>query len=99
MNNPVIPTTQGQICKLLHPPSLEKAAEAYLILEDLTSYEDTAIIYVISLSDLQKNIENPTASPLQAFIKSDLSVVAEDLKSYLDSMMGPNDQERLIAGN
>lgn len=90
MNNPVIPTKQGQICKLVNPPSAEKAAEAYLILEDVTSYDDTAIIHVISLLDLQENMANPTASPLQAFVKSDLTVVAEDLRSYLESIIGGN---------
>ena len=85
MNNQVIPTKQGQICKLVKPFPDENPAETYLILEDLFSYDDNAIIYVVSITDLQRNIQNPTGAPRKAVTKSELTVVAEDLTSYVES--------------
>ena len=85
MNNQVIPTKQGQICKLVKPFPDEHPAETYLILEDLSDYGENAIIYVVSLTDLQRNIANPALAPRKAVTKSELTVVAEDLTSYVES--------------
>ncbi|PQJ09580.1 hypothetical protein CJD36_016710 [Flavipsychrobacter stenotrophus] len=80
-----IPTKQGQICKIVNRLPDENLAETYLILEDLASYSDDATIYVVSITDLQRNISNPTAAPRKAVMKSKLTVVAEDLTSYVES--------------
>jgi len=85
MNNQVVPTKQGQICKLVKPYPDENPAETYLILEDLSEYADNAIIYVVSITDLQRNAANPNFSPRKAVTKSELTVVAEDLTSYVES--------------
>jgi len=85
MNNQTIPSKQGQIVKLKNPMPDENPAETYLILEDLTPYADDAIIYVVSITDLQRNITNPALSPRKAVTKSELTVVAEDLTSYVES--------------
>jgi len=85
MNDQVIPTKQGQICKLVKPYPDENPAESYLVLEDVSDYADNAIIYVVSVTDLQRNIHNPTASPRKAVTKKELTVVAEDLTSYVES--------------
>jgi len=85
MNNQIIPSKQGQIVKLTNPLPDENPAETYLILEDLTPYADDAIIHVVSVTDLQRNIHNPTASPRKAVTKMELTVVAEDLTSYVES--------------
>jgi len=85
MDNQTIPSKQGQIVKLTNPMPDESPAETYLILEDLTLYADDAIIYVVSLTDLQRNIVNPALSPRKAVTKSELMVVAEDLTSYVES--------------
>lgn len=85
MNNQIIPTKQGQICKLVEPFSDENPREAYIILEDLTPYTNNAIIYVVSLTDLQRNAANPTLSPRKAVTKSELTVIAHDLTSYVES--------------
>jgi len=85
MNDQVIPTKQGQICKLVKPYPGENPAETYLILEDVSEYADNAIIYVVSITDLQRNIANPTLSPRKAVTKSELTVVAEDLTSLAQS--------------
>ncbi len=63
----------------------ENPAETYLILEDLNSCADDAIIYVVSITDLQRNIANPALSPRKAVTKSELTVVADDRTSYVES--------------
>ena len=85
MNDQVLPTKQGQICKFVKLLPDENPAESYIILEDLTSYADNAIIYVVSITDLQRNISNPTIAPRKAVTKSELVFVAEDLTSYIES--------------
>ena len=85
MNTQILPSRQGQIVKLTHPLPDEHPLETYLILEDLASYADDAIIYVVSITDLQRNIANPLLSPRKAVTKSELTVVAEDLTSYVES--------------
>lgn len=79
------PSRQGQIVKLTHPATDENPLETYLILEDLDKYSDDDIIYIVSITDLQRNIHNPTAAPRKAVTKSELTVVAEDLQSYVES--------------
>jgi hypothetical protein len=85
MNDQVIPTKQGQICKLVKPFPDENPAETYLILEDVSEYADHAIIYVVSITDLQRNASNPALSPRKAVTKSELTVVADDLVSLVES--------------
>jgi len=85
MNDQVTPTKQGQICKLVKPYPDENPAETYIILEDVSDYADNAIIYVVSITDLQRNISNPALSPRKAVTKSELTVVAQDLITYVES--------------
>jgi hypothetical protein len=80
-----IPTKQGQICRIINPFPDENPAETYLIIEDISQYSDDTIIYVVSITDLQRNVSNPTLAPRKAVTKSELSVVADDLKSYVES--------------
>jgi hypothetical protein len=79
------PSKQGQICKIIKPLPDENPLETYIITEDLSEYGDDDIIYVVSITDLQRNISNPTKAPRKAVTKSELSVVAEDLTSYVES--------------
>ena len=85
MSNQTIPTTQGQIVKIINPLPDENHAETYLILEDLTDYSNDTVIYVVSLTDLQRNISNPMLAPRKAIKKSELILVAEDLTSYVET--------------
>ncbi len=85
MGTQTIPTKQGQICKITDPLPDENPAEVYIITEDVSIYNDDAIIYVVSITDLQRNISNPALSPRKAVTKSELTVVAEDLTSYVES--------------
>jgi hypothetical protein len=89
MKNQTIPSKQGQVVKLTNPMADENPAEAYLILEDLASYADDAIIYIVSITELQRNIQNPTGALRKAVTKSELTVVAEDLTSYVESWNKP----------
>jgi hypothetical protein len=89
MDNPNIPSKQGQIVKLTNPLPDENPAETYLILEDLDNYSDNAIIYVVSITDLQRNIANPSLSPRKAVTKSELTLVAQDLTNYIQSFNRP----------
>lgn len=79
------PEKQGQICKIINPMPDENPEETYLITEDVGGYSDDAIIYVVSLTDLQRNISNPTLCPRKAVTKSELTVVADDLTSFVES--------------
>ena len=85
MTTQILPTKQGQICKIIQQRQDENPAETYLILEDLADYDDNAIFYVVSITDLQRNITNPTLAPRKAITKSELTVVAEDLISFVES--------------
>ena len=85
MREQKVPTKQGQVCKITNTYPDENPEEAYLILEDLASYPDDAIIYVVSITDLQRNIANPASSPRKAVTKSELTLVAEDLTRYVES--------------
>jgi len=84
-NQKILPSKQGQVCKITNPLPDENPAETYLITEDISVYPDDATIYVVSLTDLQRSISNPALTPRKAIIKSDLNVVADDLKTYVES--------------
>lgn len=85
MEQIVIPKKEGQIVNPNKPGNSNNSVETYLILEDLHQYSDDDIIYVVSITDLQRNIHNPTSAPRKAVTKSELTVVAEDLQSYVES--------------
>ena len=53
-----MPTKQGQICKIINQPS-----EEFIVIDDPGIVNDTGSINVVSLKDLQRNIENPLAAP------------------------------------
>ncbi len=84
MNSQIIPSKQGQICKIINPFPDENPAETYLITDDVSGCGDT-LLYVVSLTELQRNISNPTLTPRKAIMKSELTVVAEDLTSFVES--------------
>jgi len=55
------------------------------VTKDLSLYGNDRVIYVIGLNDLQRNISNPALAPNKAIEKSELTVVGEDLKRYVES--------------
>ncbi len=85
MNKQNLPTKQGQIVKIINPCPDEKPAEAYLVTEDVSVYSDDATIYIVSLTDLQRNISTPALTPRKAIKKSEVTVLADDLTAYVQS--------------
>jgi len=85
MDNQKVPTKQGQIVKIRNPYPDENPAEAYLVTEDVSVYSDDATIYIVSITELQRNIAHPALSQRKAVTKSELALVAEDLKSFIES--------------
>ena len=81
----MIPSKQGQVCKLTNPAQDENPQEAYLIIEDVSNYPSNQITYVVSITDLQRNIANPPRAPRKAVSLDEMTVVAEDLTSYVQS--------------
>lgn len=81
----IAPSKQGQICKAVNPLPGEHETEAYIITEDVSVYHYDEIIYVASITDLHRNINNPLLAPRKAIKKSELRVVANDLMSYVAS--------------
>ena len=67
------------------PRSNENPAETYLVIEDISGYTDSTITYVVSLTDLQRNLANPLHCPRKAVSISELEVVADDINSFVNS--------------
>lgn len=86
----VIPTKAGQICELVHPLPDEDPNEVYIVAEDPSYFETEDNIYTVALSALQQNIHHPLLAPQIAMAKSDLSVIADDLESYIASWKNKN---------
>jgi len=84
MNSRIIPSKKGQICKITNPFPDENPAETYLITDDVSGCGDT-LLYIVSLTELQRNISNPILTPRKTIMKSELTVVAEDLTSFVES--------------
>jgi len=85
MNNQTIPNKQGQVVRLINPLPDENPEETYLVIEDVSSYADDETIHVVSITYLQRNASDPMAAPVLIVTKSELTVVAEDLTSYVES--------------
>lgn len=87
------PTKQGQICKLAHPSPDENPTESYLITEDIASYTDNQITYVVSITDLQRNVANPQLTPRKAVVISELEVLADSLEAFVASWNNPKSHQ------
>lgn len=85
MSTKIRPTKQGQICEIINPLPGENPAETYIITEDVSAYKEDTITYIVSITDLQRNISNPALAPRKAVEISELNVVADDLTSYVES--------------
>lgn len=80
-----IPEREGQICKILHPMADEDPADVYIIAEDPAPFDDDDNIYVVSLNDLQRNINDPQSCQQISVAKNDLDVIADSLETYIDT--------------
>ena len=79
------PSKQGQICKINNPLPDENPLETYIVTEDLSGCSNDTVTQVVSITDLQRNISNPLSSPRRAVKIGELTMVAEDLTSYVES--------------
>lgn len=79
------PSKQGQICKLNELGVDENPQATYLIVEDISRYSPDQITYVVSLTELQRNVQNPLQAPRKAVTLDEMTVVAEDLTTYVES--------------
>ena len=84
MNDKTVPTRQGQICKITNPLPDENPAEAYIITEDVSGDGDV-LLHVVSLTDLQRHISNPALTPCKAIMRSEFTLIAEDLTRFVES--------------
>jgi hypothetical protein len=81
----IIPTKQGQVCKIINPLPDEKSDEVYLVCEDPSIFDDDGTIYITSLKELQRNIKNPELAEQFGITKNELTVIAEDIESFIYS--------------
>lgn len=79
----IIPTKQGQICKIISEHTNQ--AQEYIVLDDLELYGDTDYLNVVSLKELQRNANNPQNATKRVVPKKNLTVIGENLESYISS--------------
>lgn len=58
-------------------------AQEYIVLDNPLQHGDTDPINVVSLKDLQRNINNPEKASKRLVPKNDLTVIGENLESYV----------------
>lgn len=78
-----IPTNEGQICKLINPFADENGEDVYIVAEDPSVYDEDDTIYIVSLNELQRNINNPAFADQIPVAKNELNVIAENLEEYI----------------
>lgn len=79
----IIPTNEGQICKLINPLADEDPDNVYIVAEDASLYDENETIYIISLNALQRNIHNPDCVSQIPVVRNELNVIAENLEAYV----------------
>lgn len=80
-----MPEKEGQICKIIAPLDDENPEDVYIVAEDPQPYGPDDNIYVVNLKDLQRNISHPQFVQQIAITKSELTVIANDIESYIQS--------------
>jgi hypothetical protein len=63
----------------------EDPLEVYILTEDPLPFDDEDSLYVVSLSDLQRNVHNPHICQQIPVAKNELNVIAENLEAYVES--------------
>jgi hypothetical protein len=85
MENMIIPTKQGQICKTISPLENEREGDVYIITDDLGLIVNDNYIEAVSLNDLQRNIKDPAKAKRKSIAINNLTVIGEDLEDYVAS--------------
>jgi hypothetical protein len=78
-----IPQYGGQVCTIINPLEDENPNEVYILSEDPAPFDDDDDIYVVALSDLQRNLKNPVICQQIAVAKNELNVIADNLEDYI----------------
>ena len=85
MENLIIPTQAGQICKTLVPLENEREGDVYIITCDPASVSGNGTIEAVSLNDLQRNVRDPSKTKRLTIAAGNLTVIGEDLEDYVAS--------------
>lgn len=80
-----IPNKTGQICKIVNTLADENPDDVYIVTEDPTPFDLEDSIYVANIKDLQRNLSNPQFTPQVAVTKGDLTVISNNIESYIAS--------------
>ncbi|MGZ3765943.1 MAG: hypothetical protein ACXVA2_14840 [Mucilaginibacter sp.] len=81
----VTPSAEGQVCKILNVLVDENPEDVYIVAEDSSVFDNDENIYVVNLSDLQRNIHRPEFTPQISITKNELTVIADNLEEYIKS--------------
>jgi hypothetical protein len=82
MKDQIIPSKQGQVVKILFE---NNPSDQYLVVDDLANIRDAELIKVCSISELQRATAEGRTPKLDLFKITELSVLADDLKSFIES--------------
>jgi len=85
MENRVIPTQAGQVCKTLVSLENEKQDDVYIITVDPALFDEEDAVEIVKLKDLQRNINDPDRAPRIKTSKVNLIVVGENLTEYINN--------------
>ncbi len=84
MENLVIPTQKGQVCKTLVPLENEREGDMYIITGN-PPVSGNGTIEAVSLNDLQRNVRDPEKTKRLTIEVGNLTVIGEDLEKYVAS--------------
>lgn len=85
MENIIIPTQSGQICKTIVPLENEREGDVYILTGDPDLITDGVTMEAVSLNDLQRNVKDPSKAERKRIPIDNLTVVGEDLEDYVAS--------------
>ena len=85
MENIIIPTQSGQICKTIVPLENEREGDVYILTGDPDIITDGVTMEAVSLNDLQRNVNDPLKAERKRIFITNLTVVGEDLEDYVAS--------------
>lgn len=85
MENLIVPTQAGQICKTLVPLENEREGDVYIITGDIVETGKGETVEAVSLKDLQRNVKDPSKAEKKLIPLNNLTVVGEDLEDYIAS--------------
>lgn len=86
MESPIIlPTKQGQICKIADPAGSGNPDAVYIVTDNPVLFDDDDSVQVVNLKDLQRNVRTPFLCKHIPVIKNDLITIADSLEEYIRS--------------